>query len=178
MSNYNRGGGGGRSGGNQRRNNGPATLPEEPPFTAFIGHLPQGIIQSDIEHIFDECGISQVRMVYDKIDNKFKGYCYVEFTEQAGLVKALEFNGANIEGKTMKVDIAEQKRDNRRNNDNRGRGDGNDRRRQNSNRGGGGNRGGGNFDNYNRQDSYNRDGGRGYNSRMNSSSSNQDYRKI
>ena len=179
MSNYNRGGGGGRNSNNQRRN-GPATLPEEPPFTAFIGHLPQGIIQSDIEHIFDECGISQVRMVYDKIDNKFKGYCYVEFTEQAGLVKALEYNGANIEGKTMKVDIAEQKRDNRRNNDrgdNRRNNDG-DRRRQNSRGGGrgGGNNGGGGFDNYNRQDSYNSN--RGNYGRMNSSSSNQDYSKI
>ena len=78
MSNYNRGGGGSRGG----RSREPATLPEYPPFTAFIGHLPQGIIQSDVEHIFDDCGIAQVRMVYDKIDNKFKGYCYSAFKKK------------------------------------------------------------------------------------------------
>ena len=45
---------------------------------------------SDVEHIFDDCGIAQVRMVYDKIDNKFKGYCYSAFKKMFELGKKNE----------------------------------------------------------------------------------------
>jgi len=58
---YRGGGGGGggyesRSGGGRRGGHRP--LPDEAPFTAYIGNLPTGIVQGDIEQIFSSLSVS------------------------------------------------------------------------------------------------------------------------
>lgn len=45
-------GGGGHGGGRSPK------IPEEPPFTAFVGGLPDGTVQGDIDRIFESLNVS------------------------------------------------------------------------------------------------------------------------
>ena len=50
------GGHGGGGGGGDRRSKKP--MPTEPPYTAFLGNLPSGIVQGDIDYMFKNLSVS------------------------------------------------------------------------------------------------------------------------
>ncbi|XP_045503142.1 eukaryotic translation initiation factor 4H-like [Colias croceus] len=136
--------------GGSRRTAGGRPLPTEPPYKAYVGNLPSGIIQGDINRIFPDLNIKNVRLVMDKETDRFKGFCYVEFEYLEDLIKAIEMNGAlNVDGNYIKIDVAEEKRNDRGGGFDRGRRDGRDGGGRDGGRDGGG-RGG-----------FRRDGGRG-----------------
>ncbi|KAJ8713024.1 hypothetical protein PYW08_008328 [Mythimna loreyi] len=112
-------------GGGGRRTLGGRPLPTEPPYKAYVGNLPSGIIQGDINRIFPDLAIKNVRLVMDRETDKFKGFCYVEFEYLEDLIKAIEMNGAlNVDGQFIKIDVAEEKRNDRGGGFDRGRRDG------------------------------------------------------
>ncbi|KAF7388134.1 hypothetical protein HZH66_010901 [Vespula vulgaris] len=99
-------------------------LPTEPPYTAFVGNLPNGIVQGDVNKIFNQLNIKGIRLVKDRETDRFKGFCYVEFEDLADLEAALDLDGAvDVEGSIIKIDVAEGKRNDRGGGfDRRGRG--------------------------------------------------------
>ncbi|VVD02154.1 eukaryotic translation initiation factor 4H isoform X2 [Leptidea sinapis] len=129
--------------GGGRRTAGGRMLPTEPPYKAYVGNLPSGVIQGDINRIFPDLNIKNVRLVMDRETDKFKGFCYVEFELLEDLIKAIERNGVvNVDGNFIKIDVAEEKRNDRGGGFDRGRRDGGRDGRGGFRRDGGGGGGG------------------------------------
>lgn len=83
---------------------------------AFVGGLPQGIVQGDVTNIFQQFVVKNVRLVKDKETDAFKGFCYVEFATLEDLEKALNLDGIiqlDDIPSPLRIDVAEQKKNDR-----------------------------------------------------------------
>ncbi|CAI4219112.1 unnamed protein product [Parascedosporium putredinis] len=76
------------------RDSGPQQLPTRPPYTAHLGNLPY---DATVEAVNDFLPIV--------------GFAYVEFQELDGLKKALDLDGQTLNGRYIKVKIADPPRD-------------------------------------------------------------------
>ena len=73
--------------------------------TAFVKNLSYHVTEEEINEKFKTCGeINQIRYVCEPLTNKFKGFCYIDFKEHKGLIKALKLNGTFFEGRKLYVD--------------------------------------------------------------------------
>ncbi|XP_039299077.1 eukaryotic translation initiation factor 4H-like [Nilaparvata lugens] len=89
------------------------TVPNEPPYTAYVGNLPSNVVQGDLDRIFENQKIKTVRLVKDKDSDKFKGFCYVEFENRESLEEALNLGDIYVDSHLVRVDIADNRRQNR-----------------------------------------------------------------
>ena len=51
-----------------------------------------------------------MRIVEDKLENKPKGFGYVEFGSLDGLKKALELSGTQFSGRNIRISVAEPRK--------------------------------------------------------------------
>ncbi|PGH04411.1 hypothetical protein AJ80_08522 [Polytolypa hystricis UAMH7299] len=86
-------------------------LPTQPPYTAHIGNLSFDATQADISELFAECSVTSVRIVDDKLTGAPKGFGYVEFATLDGLKKALTHQGDSLQGRNIRVSVAEPPKD-------------------------------------------------------------------
>ena len=79
-------------------------------ITAFIRNLPYETTEKDVGDKFRSCGkIKAIRFVYNSQTKKFKGFCYIDFKEHKSLLKALELNGKELQGRKLQVDFEKNK---------------------------------------------------------------------
>jgi RNA recognition motif-containing protein len=72
-----------------------------------VGNLSFDATSSDVTDLFADCEVTNVRIVEDKLTRVPKGFGYVEFASVEGLKKALTFSGTSLQGRGIRVSIAE-----------------------------------------------------------------------
>lgn len=131
-----------------RNDGGSNEIPPNGPYKAFVGNLPPYTVQGDLDKIFSENDIFKdvrIRETYmprDKETDKFRGFAIIEFEDAQSLQTVLQYlDGAEVNEKKLKVNVAQQK--NKTGGVGGGRGGYQSRDGDNSYRGGGGHRDGG-----------------------------------
>lgn len=79
----------------------------------FVGGLSWGLDWQEVKDIFKEYGeVSFAKVIKDRETGKSKGFGFVEFINLEDAVKAKEaMDGAEVDGRTIKVDFAQEKRE-------------------------------------------------------------------
>ena len=80
-----------------------------PPFIAFVGNLSFETTEGDLEDFFGGLGVKGVRMAAPSLDGKPRGFGYVEFETVDGLKNALTATGTDLQGRSVRVSVAEAK---------------------------------------------------------------------
>ncbi|KAK3105588.1 hypothetical protein FSP39_001213 [Pinctada imbricata] len=88
----------------------PSRIPNNPPFTAFIGNLPYDTTADKIEQFFQKLNVLNVRLPSDQ--GRMKGFGYVEFGDKQSLIDALLLNDEVLSGRKVRVDLAGQNQQN------------------------------------------------------------------
>lgn len=75
--------------------------------TVWVGQLSYEATSDDVREHFKSCGeIADVRLRLDPQTGRSRGFAHIDFTEEAGKAAAMELDGTEFMGRTIKVDNA------------------------------------------------------------------------
>ena len=77
----------------------------------YVSNLSFAVVDEDLRSYFAEYGeVTSAKVIMDKYTNRSKGFGFVEMPDDAAAEKAIaELNGATIEGRQIKVNVARPK---------------------------------------------------------------------
>ncbi len=80
--------------------------------TLYVGNLPYKANESSVKELFSECGeVFAVRLMKDKKTGKRRGFGFVVMAESATQNTIDKLNEYNYQGRTLKVRIANDPKD-------------------------------------------------------------------
>ncbi|MGC8866031.1 MAG: RNA recognition motif domain-containing protein [Bacteroidales bacterium] len=82
----------------------------------FVGSLPFKLQEADLREIFEEHGeVSSAKIITDKFSGRSKGFGFVEMPNDSEAKAAIEeLNGAEVDGRAIVVNQAEERRESSR----------------------------------------------------------------
>ena len=82
----------------------------------FVGSLSFKLDESELKEIFEEYGeVTSVKIITDRDSGRSKGFAFIEMPDDEQAKKAIgELNGAEINGRAVVVNEAEDRRDNKK----------------------------------------------------------------
>lgn len=81
--------------------------------TVFIGNLPFSTQKSELQEMFEKFGsITEIHIPVDRQTGKSRGFAFVTFDTEEASQAALEVNGQEMNGRTIKVHMAHGKKEN------------------------------------------------------------------
>jgi len=79
----------------------------------YVGNFPYSVDESQLREMFSSYGdIEDIALIKDRMTGRSKGFGFITFATQQGAETALGLNGKDIEGRALKVNMA-QERDSR-----------------------------------------------------------------
>jgi len=84
-------------------------------MSIYVGNIAYSMKESELEKLFQEFGnVVSVKIISDKMSGRSKGYGFVELDDEADEEAAItSLNGKEINGRNLKVNKANQKREER-----------------------------------------------------------------
>lgn len=79
----------------------------------FVGSLPFKVEESELKEVFEEFGeVTSVKIITDRETGRSKGFGFIEMPDDEAAQKAIsEVNGAELYGRTIVVNQAEEKKE-------------------------------------------------------------------
>jgi RNA recognition motif-containing protein len=80
----------------------------------YVSNLSFAVQDEDLKEFFAEYGeVSSVKVITDKFTNRSRGFAFVEMPDETAAQKAIqELDGATVDGRTIKVNVARPKEKN------------------------------------------------------------------
>ena len=90
----------------------------------FIGSLPFSLQEDELKEFFEEFGeVASAKIITDKFTGRSKGFGFVEMPDDEAAKKAIEeLNGAEVGGRSIVVNKAEERKERSRSGSGGGRG--------------------------------------------------------
>ncbi|ODV88832.1 hypothetical protein CANCADRAFT_45319 [Tortispora caseinolytica NRRL Y-17796] len=84
-------------------------IPDEPPYTAWLGSMSLTVTEDHIKEAFKDLPIESIRLTMDRLTGKPRGSGFVTFATRDGLIQAVARNNIMIDGRSTRVGVAEQR---------------------------------------------------------------------
>lgn len=77
----------------------------------YVGNLPYSVTENSLRDLFSQAGtVESVKIVTDAFDGRSKGFGFVEMSSEEEAQAAVKaFNGTELDGRTLRVDLARPK---------------------------------------------------------------------
>ena len=77
----------------------------------YVGNLPFSIEEKGLEESFEQFGtVAEIYIPTDRETGKKRGFAFLTFESQESAEKALSMDGKELEGRAIRVNIAQDKR--------------------------------------------------------------------
>lgn len=87
----------------------------------FVGSLPYSTGSAQLEELFGQAGqVISLNLITDKFSGQSKGFAFVEMSDADAEEAIKKFNGYELDGRKIVVNVARPKEDRPRNDDRRG----------------------------------------------------------
>ncbi|WP_028975457.1 RNA recognition motif domain-containing protein [Spirochaeta cellobiosiphila] len=82
----------------------------------YVGNLSWNTTEDDLTNLFAQYGeVLSVNIIIDRDTNRSKGFGFIEMAEDDAATAAIStFNGKELDGRNIRVNEAEERRDNNR----------------------------------------------------------------
>jgi RNA recognition motif-containing protein len=87
----------------------------------YVSNLSFNVQDEDLRSYFADYGdVSSAKVITDKLTNRSRGFGFVEMADETAAQKAItELDGATVDGRTIKVNIAKPREERTNSNNNR-----------------------------------------------------------